>query len=443
MLVAAGGILVNLGLVVTSIYLSYHVADTLHFGKTLTIVTSSSYIRGTTSSTKEREAPSPNHCMRIFTLLIASSASFEVCSASLFSRSASTPSSAEPSLFFPAVSTRDNDTTGAGWRPEGRYGHNAFVVEGKVYWSGGQVGDNGTTCLTGEALRFDLGKPYRSPVELGNTSNATNSTSESVSALSSLNLSPEQSFPHAWSASFLYSSSALFTNSSTQSNASMYIIGGITPNCLSDSLFYHFSFSNSNSNTSSNSTSTWMASAVTNPNGREAPPRRRQTSAVLVPSNSSSNQTQVWVFGGVGDPLTVRTLLLILLANVIADLSALIFAQCSEITTAYLGIDLYTLSASDSSDSTPNITSATIPWLPPTNLPSDVLPSEWWAPVSDYSASLLLDNKSIALIGGQTTKGTAVGLGSVLVFDTVKRDWKSLVGFPFLFFFTSLMPRLR
>ncbi|GAA5881282.1 hypothetical protein JCM1840_003844 [Sporobolomyces johnsonii] len=115
------------------------------------------------------------------------------------------------------------------------------------------------------------------------------------------------------------------------------------------------------------------------------PPRRRQASAVAV-ANLTTQGTDVWVFGGIAEAYT-----------------------CSSETIGYVGIDRYD-TALDTVES--------MAWAAPINATSD-----WEAPVSDYTATLLDDGSSIAIVGGQTAQGELAGMDQVLVFNVDLRNW--------------------
>ncbi|GAA5943446.1 hypothetical protein JCM1841_002858 [Sporobolomyces salmonicolor] len=115
------------------------------------------------------------------------------------------------------------------------------------------------------------------------------------------------------------------------------------------------------------------------------PPRRRQASAVAV-ANLTTQGTDVWVFGGIAEAYT-----------------------CSSETIGYVGIDRY---------DTVLDTVESMAWTAPINATSD-----WEAPVSDYTATLLDDGSSIAIVGGQTAQGELAGMDQVLVFNVDLRNW--------------------
>ncbi|GAA5862080.1 hypothetical protein JCM3774_006166 [Rhodotorula dairenensis] len=169
--------------------------------------------------------------------------------------------------------------------------------------------------------------------------------------------------PSAWSAAAV-----------DPDTASTWFFGGVTPDCETDSLVHTLA---------SSLATGWTPADVT----PRAPPRRRQATAIPV-TNATTSGTDIWVLGGIADEFT-----------------------CSVDTIGYVGLDRYdTLIGSVES----------MPW----DVPAAVGESTKWAPpVSDYSATLLNDGASIAVIGGQTAMGDLVHLDEILVFDVNTREW--------------------
>ncbi|GAA5990370.1 hypothetical protein JCM10908_007339 [Rhodotorula pacifica] len=154
---------------------------------------------------------------------------------------------------------------------------------------------------------------------------------------------------------------------------STWLFGGVVPECETDSLVHTLP---------ANLSSAWSTASLS----PRAPPRRRQATAVPV-TNSTTGGTDIWVLGGIADQFT-----------------------CSVDTIGYVGLDRYdTLIGSVES----------MAW----NAPSGFNAVEWQAPVSDYSATLLHDGVSIAVIGGQTAMGDLVHLDAIPVFDVLTRTW--------------------
>ncbi|KAK4696985.1 hypothetical protein P7C70_g8281, partial [Phenoliferia sp. Uapishka_3] len=118
------------------------------------------------------------------------------------------------------------------------------------------------------------------------------------------------------------------------------------------------------------------------------PPRRRQAQAVAV-YNATTSGSDLFVFGGIAEKYT-----------------------CSSETIGYFGVDRWDTVAG---------TVETLPWDPPANADATFA-----VPVSDYTATLLADNTSIVLVGGQTASGNLVGMETVLVFNSKLRTWLSL-----------------
>lgn len=157
-----------------------------------------------------------------------------------------------------------------------------------------------------------------------------------------------------------------------------WLMGGVTANCEVDGIAYVLGGEG------------WTVPVVT----PRLPPRRRQSSAVAV-ANVTTGGDDLWVFGGIAETYT-----------------------CSEETIGYIGIDRW--------DTVGN-TVETMKWDTPAKGTK-----MFQAPVGDYTATLLGDGRRIVVVGGQTSTGTLVDMGTVLVFDTLLRNWTSAVSLAFL-----------
>lgn len=154
------------------------------------------------------------------------------------------------------------------------------------------------------------------------------------------------------------------------SNDQIWLLGGLTADCSKDATTHVFDGTK------------WSAPNLL----PRLPPRRRQTRAVAV-ANSNTGGTDIFVFGGIAERET-----------------------CSEGTIGYRGIDRY---------DTVTSTVETFGWQAPSGANTDFEP-----PLSDYSAILLADGKTIAVVGGQTASGELASMKKILLFDTVRRKWK-------------------
>lgn len=243
---------------------------------------------------------------------------------------------------------------------KGRYGHASVYLPGKetVLFIGGQVGETGTF-ITNDVLELDLSLAYPSK------SNPIARPELSVGLP-----------PHAWAAV------------TVDNQERVWVIGGVTQDCASDSLAVVLEGKWSTIDTSSKSSS--------------APPRRRQAQAVMTqPKSLSSASTapsaDIWVWGGIAEPYT-----------------------CSFDTVGYMGIDLWD-SASRSAQ--------TFSWSSfPTHKRKNV-PQSYRPPVSDYAAIVLSDGERIAFVGGQAATGDFVDMDRILVFNTSAQSWGLEVGF--------------
>lgn len=165
--------------------------------------------------------------------------------------------------------------------------------------------------------------------------------------------------PHAWAAA------------TVDTQERVWLIGGLTQDCRIDGAAYVLDAGGEG----------WT-SPVASP---RAPPRRRQAAAVAV-LNATTHLDDIYVFGGIAEAWT-----------------------CAGETIGYLGMDRW---------STASTEVESIPWATPESATSRYEP-----PVSDYTASLLGDGASIAVVGGQTTDGVLAHMDEVLVFGTKKRAW--------------------
>ena len=244
----------------------------------------------------------------------------------------------------------------------GRYGHSAVYLPppaNSLLLIGGQIGTNGTA-ITSDVLQFSVAstflwgddRPADSAIPDNPAVNPTLSSGLPASAWSAAALDPH--------------------------TASTWLIGGVTPDCETDSLVHTLA--------SASLSSEWTTTSVT----PRAPPRRRQATAIPV-ANATTGGTDIWVIGGIADEYT-----------------------CSVETIGYVGLDRY--------DTTLG-TVESMAWTAPTAVGS----VEWAAPVSDYAATVLDDGASIAVVGGQTALGDLVSLDHVLLFDVQTRAWTQKV----------------
>ncbi|GAA5956873.1 hypothetical protein JCM8115_003848 [Rhodotorula mucilaginosa] len=243
----------------------------------------------------------------------------------------------------------------------GRYGHSAVYLPppaNSLLLIGGQIGTNGTA-ITNDVLQFSVAstflwgddRPADSAIPDNPAVNPTLSSGLPASAWSAAAVDPH--------------------------TASTWLIGGVTPDCETDSLVHTLAAA-----AASSTSSGWNTASIT----PRAPPRRRQATAFPI-ANSTTGGNDIWVIGGIADQYT-----------------------CSVDTIGYVGLDRY--------DTTLG-TVESMAWTAPAGVDS----VEWTAPVSDYAATVLEDGASIVVIGGQTALGDLVSLDQVLLFDVQTRTW--------------------
>lgn len=198
-----------------------------------------------------------------------------------------------------------------------------------------------------------------------NTSSTTEITNQALS-LDPASVESELEAMKSWSKNLPANAWAA---SAVDNRERVWLIGGLTADCSKDATVHVFDGQK------------WSSPKLK----PKAPPRRRQARAVAF-SNSTTGGTDIFVLGGIAERET-----------------------CSEGTIGYRGIDRY--------DTVSN-TVETFGWDAPAGAKSDFEP-----PVSDYTATLLSDGKTIAVIGGQTASGAFSPMKSILLFDIVKRRW--------------------
>lgn len=246
----------------------------------------------------------------------------------------------------------------------GRYGHSAVYLPppfNSLLLIGGQIGTNGTA-ITSDVLQFSVASTFL----WGDDRPADSAIPDNPAVNPSLSSGLPAS---AWAATAV-----------DPHTASTWLIGGVTPDCETDSLVHTLVAA------ASSPSSGWTTASVT----PRAPPRRRQATAIPV-ANATTGGTDIWVLGGIADRYT-----------------------CSVDTIGYVGLDRY--------DTTLG-TVESLAWTAPAGVDS----VEWAAPVSDYAATLLADGASIAVVGGQTALGELVSLDQVLLFDVKTRTWTQKV----------------
>lgn len=245
----------------------------------------------------------------------------------------------------------------------GRYGHSAVYLPAPantLLLIGGQIGTNGTA-ITSDVLQFSVASTFL----WGDDRPADSAIPDNPAVNPTLSAGLPAS---AWSAAAV-----------DPHTAATWLIGGVTPDCETDSLVHTLAAAASVS-------SGWTTASIT----PRAPPRRRQATALPV-ANATTGGTDIWVIGGIADQYT-----------------------CSVETIGYVGLDRYDTALG---------TVESMAWTAPTGVDS----LEWAAPVSDYAATVLDDGASIAVVGGQTALGDLVSLDQVLLFDVQTRAWTQKV----------------
>ncbi|GAA6062741.1 hypothetical protein JCM10212_000381 [Sporobolomyces blumeae] len=193
-----------------------------------------------------------------------------------------------------------------------------------------------------------------------------------------------------------------FAASAVDQSGLAWIVGGVTADCAAPVV----QSLNSTSSTAPSPASPWSTPTFS----PRSPPRRRQAQSVPV-FNLTTLSTDLWVFGGIADDATCS-------------------GMGDGTTVGYVGVDRYDLS---------NGQVESFAWTEPVNLVDELgttsangtaVQGAWAPPVSDYTASVLEDGTSIAVVGGQTAEGDLQAMDTVLVYNVELRTWyvKSISG---------------
>lgn len=173
-----------------------------------------------------------------------------------------------------------------------------------------------------------------------------------------------------------------WASSAVDGEGLIWLLGGVSEDCSRDSTAHIL-----DAQSKSKSRRRWSVPKL---KPRSAP-RRRQASAVAV-RNSTTGGSDFYVLGGIAEKDT-----------------------CSEGTVGYRGVDRYDTRSREVES---------FGWEAPLAESSG---QGFEPPLSDYTATLLADGKTIAVVGGQAASGEIASMERVLLLDVETRRWTSQV----------------